>query len=122
MFGAETWLILAIMAQRLEVVHMGFLQQVTKSKTKLLRDELWQKSEAKKVLQGVDTQPLQTYLEKRQAIVAEWVVLRPIFDVCARDTGYEGGERLRVPWWRQAAVHKQLKVVVEAILAAARVW
>ena len=50
------------------------------------------------------------------------MVLRPIFGVCAIETGYEGGERLRVPWWRQAAVHKQLKVVVEAILAAARVW
>ena len=49
------------------------------------------------------------------------MVLRPIFDVCARETGYEVGERLRVPWWRQAEVHKHLKVTVEAILEVASV-
>ena len=47
--------------------------------------------------------------------------LRTIFDVCAIDMGYEGGERLRVPWWRQAEVHKQLKFTVEAILEVSRV-
>ena len=53
--------------------------------------------------------------------MAEWVSLRPIFDVCARETGYEGGERLQVPWWRQVAKHKKMKVTVASILAAARV-
>ena len=53
--------------------------------------------------------------------MAEWVSLRPIFDVCARETGYEGGERLQVPWWKQVAEHKQNKIMVEAILTAARV-
>ena len=53
--------------------------------------------------------------------MAEWVALRPIFDVCARETDYEVGGRLRVPWWRQATAHKQLKVTVEGIFAAARV-
>ena len=27
--------------------------------------------------------------------------LWPIFDICARDTGCEGGGGLWVPWWRQ---------------------
>ena len=49
------------------------------------------------------------------------MAVRPIFDVCARDTGYEGEYRLWVPWWMQAAAHKQLKVTVEEILAAYRV-
>ena len=44
----------------------------------------------KKVLQGARTQPLQTYVDRRQTTVAEWVNLRPIFDVCVRETGYEG--------------------------------
>ena len=84
LFGVETWVLLAPMTYRLEGVHVGFLQQVTKSKAKTLRDELWRKAATEKLLQGATTQPLQTYFDRRQAIVAEWVALRPIFDVCAR--------------------------------------
>ena len=46
--------------------------------------------------------------------------LQPIFGVCARETGYEGGGRLREPWWQQAAAEKQMRDTVEEILAAAR--
>ena len=84
MFGAETWVLSAPMVHRLEEVYMGFLRQVTKSKEKRLRDRLWWKAASNKVIQGVETQPLQTYLNRRQVTVTEWVALRPIFDVCAR--------------------------------------
>ena len=47
--------------------------------------------------------------------------LRPIFDFCVREAGYEGVGRLRVSWWRQEAADKQLEVAVEAISEAARV-
>ena len=40
---------------------------------------------------------------------------RPIFDVCAKETGYEGGGRLWVLWWIQKAAEDQLRVTVEAI-------
>ena len=53
--------------------------------------------------------------------MAEWLALRNIFDVCARETVYEGGGKLQVQWWRQAAVENQLKVTVEDILVATRV-
>ena len=49
------------------------------------------------------------------------MALHPIFDVCAIETGYERGGRIRVPWWMQEAAENQLKITVEAILAAARV-
>ena len=49
------------------------------------------KVDGKTVLRGAGTQPLRTYVDRIQAAVAEWVSLRPIFDVCARDVGYEGG-------------------------------
>ena len=73
---------------------------------------------AEAVLQGEGTQLLQTYVDIRQATVMEWVPLRPILDVCTRETGYEGGGRLRVPWWRKEAVENHLRVTVEAILSA----
>ena len=68
-----------------------------------------------KVVQGVGKQPLQTYLDRGQATVAEWVGLRTIFDVCARETEYEGGGKLWVPWWRQVEAKKHLRVRLEEI-------
>ena len=71
LFGAETWLLLAPMAQRLEGVHVGFLRQVVKLKAKMLKDSSWHKLAADKVLQGAVTQPLQTYLDRSQSKVAQ---------------------------------------------------
>ena len=122
LFGAETWMLSAPMAKKLEGVHMGFLRQVTRLKAKRLKDGSWQKVASDRVLQGAGTQPLQTYIGRRQATVAEWVALRPIFEVYAKETGYEGGGRLREPWWRQAAAEKQLRATLEDILVAAMEW
>ena len=61
-----------------------------------------------------------TYVYRRQETVAEWVVARTILDVCSIDTGYKGGGRLRVLWWRKKAEEYQIRVTVEAILEAAR--
>ena len=70
LLGAETWVFLAPMAQRLEVVHVVLLQQVTKLKSKRLRDGLWRKVVERKVIQEAGTQLIQTYLGRRQATVA----------------------------------------------------
>ena len=40
--------------------------------------------------------------------MAQWVALWTLFEVCARETGYEGGGRMRKVWWRQEATGKQL--------------
>ena len=37
------------------------------------------------------TKPIREYIESRQATVVEWVTLRPVFEVCVKDTGFEGG-------------------------------
>ena len=71
LFGADTWVLLAPMSQRLEGVHVVFLRQVAKLNAKRLKDGLWHKVAAEKVLHGAGTQPLQTYLDRRQVTVAE---------------------------------------------------
>ena len=55
------------------------------------------------------TKPLREYTDNRQAAVAEWVSLWPIFEVCVKETGYEVGGKLRETWWRQAAAEQQLE-------------
>ena len=70
------------------------------------------------MLQEAGTQPLHTYIEKRQVEVAEWLDLWNIFEVCTKETGYNKGGRLQDPWWRQVAAEKQLKATLKDVPAA----
>ena len=80
---------------------MGFLQQVTRKQATLSRDGSWQHFMEKSVLQRAGTQSLQTYVDRGQATVPEWVDLRPMFDVVQErwvmrdggDSGCCGGGR-----------------------------
>ena len=64
---------------------------------------------------------LQPYnIDRRQATVAEWVALRPIFEACTKETGYEEGGRQQEPWWRQAEANNQLRSTLEEISATSR--
>ena len=47
-------------------------------------------------------------------------MLRLILEIHDSDTGYEGVGSLQEPWWRQPVARKQLIVMLEDILAAAR--
>ena len=108
------------MVQRLEGAHVSLLWQVTHKQATRRRDGSWRKVKAEAVLQGEGKHSLRTYVDRQQVTVGEWVAIRPIFDVCVRETGYEGGGRLRVPWWRKKAAENHLRVMVEARLAASR--
>ena len=52
--------------------------------------------------------------------MAKWVALWPIFEVCARETGYDRGRNLQETWRIQASSEKQLRVTLEYILDASR--
>ena len=121
LFGAETWVLTEIMIQRLEGAHVIFLRKITRKQATRRRYGYWRQVTSEAVLQGAGTQTIRTYVDRRQATVAEWVATRHILYVCVQETGYEVGGRLRVPWWRKKSEECQLRVMVEAILAAARV-
>ena len=62
---------------------------------------------------GSGTQSARIYIEQQQATMVQWVALRPLFEVCAREKGYEGGGRRRKVCWRQEAMDKQLRATLE---------
>ena len=99
---------------------MGLLQQVMSMKEERKKDGSCKKVASDRVLQGEGTQPIHTYIYRRQVKVLEWVALRPIFELCTKGERYEGGGRLREPWWRQLAAEKNLRDTLEDILVAAR--
>ena len=39
--------------------------------------------------------------------MAQWVVLQPIFKVCAGEKGYKGGGPRRESWWHQESTEKK---------------
>ena len=61
-----------------------------------------------------------TYIGRWQVTVAQWVALRPLFEVCAREKGYGGGGRRRADWWHQEATEKQLWATLAGISQEAK--
>ena len=120
LFGAETWVLTATKLQNIEGVHVVLLRQVTGTTNQMLGVDTWKKEGGERVIQATGKKPLREYIERRQATVAEWVALRPLFKVCRKETGFEGGGRARKQWWRQTAAELQLKTTQKEILAVVR--
>ena len=57
-------------------------------------DGTWETPGAEGIWEAVVTQSARIYIERRQATVEQWVALHPLFSLCARETGYEGGGRV----------------------------
>ena len=116
LFGAETRVLLAEFSKNMETLHVGFLRQVAVNTAKRQRGGTWISTKAASVLKETRTQTLGAYIDKRQATVVGWVVLRLILNICNRETGYEGGGRRRDTWWRLTPDRKQLSAALEDIL------
>ena len=71
LFGAETLVLTAVMLQKRERVHLGFLQQVAGMTDLNLGVDTWQNEGADRVIHTTSTNPLQGYIQRRQAKVAE---------------------------------------------------
>ena len=94
---------------------MGFLQQLTVKKKRRQNDGYWCREVSNIVLQKAGVQPIQTYIDLRQATTAECMDFWPIFKVCVEKTGYKGGGSHFDMWWRQAEANKQIRAILEEI-------
>ena len=119
LFGSETWVLTLAMLQRIEGIHVGFLRQVMLIKDQRLGDNTWRKEGGGRLLRAAGTKPLRECINRRQAMVAEWVALCAIFKVYTKEMVYKGGGRLRKQWWQQMAAELQLKTMPKEILASA---
>ena len=109
-------------SRKLGGVHVNFLRKIMEQKRKRLMDGTCRSEAASKVLKEAFTQTPGSYIDKRQAMVAEWVMLRKILDICDRETGYKGGGGRCELWWRKMASRKQLGATLEDISEAERAW
>ena len=91
LFGAETWVFSEAMYSNMEVVHVGLLGWTMEQRAVRQEDGTWRQVSAEKFLDNSVTPSPGTYIDRRQETVSEWVALRPILEVCDRETCYEGG-------------------------------
>ena len=109
LYGSETWFLLVSMANSIEGIHTEFLQIITGKRARRLGDGTWETPGAEGIQEAAGNQSARIYIERRQATVVQWVALHPLFEVCAREKGYDGGGRRRKTCWRQEATEKQLR-------------
>ena len=95
LYGLETWVLSESMERKVEGVNTGILRQITGKQERQPRDGTWDTPGAEGVREAAGTQSTRTCIGIQQATVAHWVALRPLFGVCARETGYKGGGRRR---------------------------
>ena len=112
LYGSETWVLSAAMERNTERVHTGFLLQITGKQARQLRDGTRETPDAEGVREAAGMQSARTYIGIQQATMAQWVALRPLFEVCARETLYKGGGHKRDAWWRQEAPEKQIRATL----------
>ena len=91
---------------------MEFLKLVMVNRARQLGDGTWETPGAEGVKEAVGTHIARIYIEQRQANVAQWVALRPLFYVCAREAGNERVFQRRKVWGRQEATEKQLQATL----------
>ena len=57
-----------------------------------------------------------TYIAILQVTAAQWVALRPIFEVFTGEKGYERGGLSREAWWCKEVAENQRRATLEEIL------
>ena len=79
------------MKRKVEGTHTGLLKKKTGNQAQKKAYRTWVTPKAEVLLEAAGTHSEMPYIGRRQGTVAQWVALRPISEVSARETGY-GGE------------------------------
>ena len=115
-YGLKTWVLSVATDNNVEGAHMGFLIYITGKLVLMVVDGTWETSGAVVVREAALTQSVIIYMGIRQSTGAQWVVLRPIFEVCVGENCYEGGGIKREAWWCPEAIEKQLRAILVGFL------
>ena len=100
------------MAKRIEGIHTDLPQMITGKRANNLGDGAWENTGAEGIREAAGTHLARIYIERLLSHMAQWVVIRPLFEVCEREKGYERGGRRRKEWWRKKATEKQLRATL----------
>ena len=91
LFGSDYWALSDVTIRVVEGIHVEFLKNSTGKRSLHQGDGTWETTVLEEVLQETGIQSASNYICPWQVMVAQWMELRPIVEVCASETGYEGG-------------------------------
>ena len=99
-----------------EGMYIGFFWKITGKRERRTATRTWETLADREMLQASRIKTEDNYIGHRKGMVAQWVVIILIFDVCAQEWGFGGGVKRRITWWRQEALYEFLwEILVEAL-------
>ena len=89
LYRLGTWVLLSSMEKKVKGIHTGFLQKITGKRAQRLGERTWKTPGAEGAREADGIQLEMTYIGRRKETVAQWVALRPLFEVCEGENGYK---------------------------------
>ena len=86
-FGSETWELSDVMMRAVEGNHTGFIRQINGKRARSQAGDNWETPAKEEVLWAVGIKSVDKYIGLWQEKLAQWVALRPLLEVCAREKG-----------------------------------
>ena len=86
LYVSETWVLSEAIERKAEWIYTEFLRQIMGKQERRLRHGMWDTPGEEGVREVELMQSASTYIGRQQTTVAQWVALRRLFEVCARET------------------------------------
>ncbi len=94
LFGSETWNLAPSSLKRLEGFHIRAAWRMAGKGPWLNPDGSWTYPDTEEVMKEVGLRSISQYVEVRRQHIFNFIVNRPIFDLCKEGTTYSGGTSL----------------------------
>ena len=103
LFGAGTWVVSPIMERALSEFIHGATRQLTGRQPRRGRDKKWSYPSLEGAMKEAGLTDVRTSINRRQNTVAQYIVTRPLLDLCEGEMQREG-ELVTLRWWYQTGI------------------
>ena len=103
LFGAETWVVTPKMERSLSGFLHGAARRITGRQARREKDVDWHYPSLEWAMQEAGLTDIRMSILKRQNTVAQYIVTRPLLDLCEGARAREGAQ-VPLRWWYQAGI------------------
>ena len=98
--GSETWVVTPRILKALEGFHHRAARRISRKMPRRRPDGSWHYPPLAGALRDAGLAPISEYVARRQGTIAQYIALRPIFDVVTREEK-QRGTSAPMCWWEQ---------------------
>ena len=103
LFGEETWVITPRMEQALDSFQHRVSRRITGRQPRRRRGGIWDYPPLAEAMGGEGFEGIRKYVTRMQNTVAQYILTRPIMNLCERST-WRPGVRVSRRWWEQVGI------------------